>query len=76
MSAIHPFHGVVAAAARPYLRGGLPAAAALPLSQAGPAARTGQRNFPTLRSPAAVAAGTAESSEGRAAVVATDWSST
>lgn len=73
MSAIHPFHGVVAAAARRPARGPVPAAVLPATKPTGAPARAWVHCLPSSRSPAVLAAA---SSDDRAAAVATEWSRT
>ncbi|MGJ7903804.1 hypothetical protein [Lysobacter sp. 1R34A] len=76
MSAIHPFHGVVAAAARRPARGPVAAAVVPAARPSGTPARPWLHCVPLLRSPAAQTAAAAASSDDRAAAVATEWSRT
>jgi hypothetical protein len=75
MSAIHPFHGVVAATAKRPAGGPVPPTAASDMAPAATPARPWPYCLRVLRSPAALAAAAA-SSDDRAAAVATEWSRT
>ncbi|WP_408953096.1 hypothetical protein [Lysobacter sp. Hz 25] len=76
MSAIHPFHGVVAATAGRSAGGSVPAAGVAAIMLTGAPARPWPRRLPLSQSPAAPAAGAAASSDDRAAAIATEWSRT
>ncbi|WP_161786134.1 hypothetical protein [Lysobacter antibioticus] len=76
MSAIHPFHGAVAATVKRSAGSPVPAAVQASLMLAGARARPWPRCLPLSRSPAALAAGAAASSDDRAAAIATEWSRT
>lgn len=74
MSAIHPFHGVVAATAGRSAGGSVPASGVAAIMPTGAPARPWPRCLPLSQSPAALAA--AASSDDRAAAIATEWSRT